>query len=260
MVVTWGWSVVIGCLLLLALPVLLEWRAGTGLDRPIAIAGVRAVVQLTLVALIIAAAVARLWASLLVIAAMFVMAVLTSSKRIGVERVVAPYAAVAMAAGVIPVVAIATLSGTIPFAGVALVPIAGTVMNNIMSGHTLFGRTAFRTLTEQHEVFEGYLALGLPPRVAAAELLHPRIADALVPGIDSVKTSGIVTLPGAFLGVMLGGGSPTQAAMAQVIVLLGILCAQSCTVLAQYELITRGRLVPARLRSLFGGTPTPESA
>ncbi|GAB3587264.1 ABC transporter permease [Calidifontibacter terrae] len=243
---------VIGCVLLLAVPVFLQSRAHTGLSRPIAIAGVRAVVQLTLVALIIAAAVARLWASLLVIAAMFVMAVLTSSKRIGVERAVAPYAAVSMAAGVIPVIALTTLSGTIPFRGIALVPIAGTVMNNIMSGHTLFGRTAFRALSEHHETFEGYLALGLPPHTAAAELLHPRIQEALIPSIDSVKTSGIVTLPGAFLGVMLGGGSPTQAAMAQVIVLLGILCAQTCTVLTQYALVTRGLLVPLNLRSLFG--------
>lgn len=168
-----------------------------------------------------------------------------------------------MGAGLVPVVAVTTLSGTIPFKGVALIPIAGTVMNNIMSGHTLGGRNAFRALRENKEIFEGYLALGLTPKVAAAEVLHPRIQEALIPGIDSVKTSGIVTLPGAFLGVMLGGGSPLQAAMAQVIVLLGILCAQSCTVLTQYHLIIRGSLLPEELHSLFGLqsplTPSPAS-
>ena len=255
MVVTWGWAVVLACVLLLAVPTVLQRRAGTGLDRPVAVAGVRAVVQLTLVALVIGLATARLWASLLVMAAMFTMAVLTSATRIGVERRAAPYAAVAMGAGVLPVLAITTLSGTIPATGVALIPITGTVMNNIMSGHTLFGRNAFAALTEHRDTFEGCLALGLTPRVAAAQTLHPRIQEALVPGIDSVRTSGIVTLPGAFLGVMLGGGSPLQAALAQVIVLLGILCAQSCTVLAQYELITRGLLVPDRLASLFGLRP-----
>lgn len=252
MVVTWGWSLVIACTLLVALPVFLEWRAGTGLARPIGTAAVRAVAQLTLVALLIGFAVPHLWASLLLMIGMFTMAVFTSAGRIGVERRVAPWAACAMAAGVLPVIAITTLSGTIPFKGVALIPIAGTVLNNIMSGHTLFGRNAFATLREQRETFEGYLALGLTPRVAASQTLHPRIQEALIPGIDSVRTSGVVTLPGAFLGVMLGGGSPLQAAMAQVVVLLGILCAQTCTVLAQYELVTRGKLVPAQLRSLFG--------
>lgn len=252
MVVTWGWSLVVGCVLLLALPALLQWRAGTHLAKPITVAGARAVVQLTLVALVIAAAVQHLWASLLVVLAMFVMAVLTSAKRVGVQRHTAPMVAVAMAAGVIPVVAITTLSGTVPFTGIALIPIAGTVMNTIMTGHTLFGRQAFAALHEHRDTFEGYLALGLPPRVAAAQTLHPRIQEALLPGIDSVGTSGLVTLPGAFLGVMLGGGSPVQAAMAQVVVLLGILCSQTCTVLAAYALVIRGRLLPDDLRSLFG--------
>lgn len=254
MVITWGWSVVVGCVLLLSVPVLLHWRAGTSLERPIGMAGIRAVIQLIIVATLIGFAIPHLWASILVILAMFTMAVLTSSKRIGVQRHTAPVAAIAMGAGVIPVLAITTLSGTIPFKGVALVPIAGTVMNNIMSGHTLFGRNAFAALREQRDTFEGYLALGLPSQVAASQILHPRIQEALIPSIDSVKTTGIVTLPGAFLGVMLGGGSPLQAAMAQVIVLLGILCAQSCTVLMQYELVIRGQLVPDALRSLFHST------
>lgn len=252
MVVLWGWSLVIGCVLLLGLPALLQWRAGTGLGKPITVAGVRAVVQLTLVALVIGAAVQRLWASLLVIGAMFVMAVLTSAKRVGVQRHTAPMVALAMGAGVVPVVGITTLSGTVPFTGIAIIPIAGTVMNNIMTGHTLFGRGAFAALREHRDTFEGYLALGLPPKVAAAQTLHPRIQEALVPGIDSVRTSGLVTLPGAFLGIMLGGGSPLQAAMAQVVVLLGILCSQSCTVLAAYALVIRGRVLPGDLRSLFG--------
>lgn len=251
MVVTWGWSLIAGRALLLTLPAALQWRAGTDLARPVVVAGVRAVIQLTLVALVIGYAVTRLWAGLLVIAGMFVMAVLTSTRRIGVERRTAAWVAVAMAAGVVPVIAITTASGTVPFAGVALVPIAGTVMNTIMSGHTLFGRGAFSALRGQRESFEGFLALGLTPRVAAEQTLHPRIVDALVPGIDSVGTSGIVTLPGAFLGVMLGGGSPLQAAMAQVIVLLGILCSQTCTVLAAHALVVRGRLLPDDLRTLF---------
>lgn len=254
MVVTWGWSLVVGCAILLALPAALQWRAGTGLARPVVVAGVRAMVQLTLVALVIGFAVTRLWASLLVIVGMFVMAVLTSARRVGVERRTAVWVAVAMAAGVVPVIVITTASGTVPFTGIALVPIAGTVMNTIMSGHTLFGRGAFSTLREQRDGVEGYLALGLTPRVAAEQTLQPRIVDALVPGIDSVRTSGIVTLPGAFLGVMLGGGSPLQAAMAQVIVLLGILCSQTCTVLAAHALVVRGRLLPDDLRPLVART------
>ena len=45
-----------------------------------------------------------------------------------------------------------------------------------------------------------------------------------------MKTTGVVTLPGAFIGVMLGGGTPVQAATAQVLVLFGIMAAQTVTV------------------------------
>ncbi|GAB3760119.1 ABC transporter permease [Yimella radicis] len=255
MVITWGISLVACCVLLLAIPVLLEWRAGTGLAPSIAIAGLRSIVQLVVVALLIVFAISHLWATLLVVVAMFTMAVLTSVGRVGVSRRQAPMAALAMGAGLLPVLAVTVFSGTIPFKGVALIPIAGVVMNNIMSVHTLGGRNSFRALEEQHEIVEGYLALGLPAQTAAAQVLHPRIKESLIPGIDSVKTAGIVTLPGAFLGVMLGGGSPMDATMAQVVVLLGVLCAQSCTALAQYELIIRGRLLRDDLRSLFRPSP-----
>ena len=43
MVITWGISLVACCVLLLAIPVLLEWRAGTGLAPSIAIAGLRSI-------------------------------------------------------------------------------------------------------------------------------------------------------------------------------------------------------------------------
>ena len=51
--------------------------------------------------------------------------------------------------------------------------------------------------------------------------------EALIPGLDQVRTAGVVTLPGAFIGVLLGGGSPAQAAAAQVLVLMGIMAAQT---------------------------------
>lgn len=260
MIVEWGWPVVISCVLLLALPVLLEWRTKTGLAKPILIAGVRAVIQLTLVALIIAQAVQNLWLSVLVVFVMFVMAVVTSCKRIGLPPRQAPIAAISMFAGLAPVLVLTMATGAIPAKGIAIIPIAGVVMNNIMSVHTLNGRGSIRALQEQKELMEGYLALGIEPYRAAQQILHPRIKESLVPGIDSVKTSGIVTLPGAFLGVMLGGGSPLQAAMAQVVVLLGVLCAQTCTVLAQYHLISRGRLATPDVAPLLGRRDDPRGA
>lgn len=92
--------------------------AGRHRARPsIAIAGLRSVVQLVVVALLVVFAISHLWATLLVIVAMFTMAVLTSVGRVGVSRRQAPMAALAMGAGLLPVLAVTVFSGTIPFKG-----------------------------------------------------------------------------------------------------------------------------------------------
>jgi putative ABC transport system permease protein len=77
--------------------------------------------------------------------------------------------------------------------------------------------------------------------------IHRRAPEALLPGLDQITTTGAVTLPGAFIGVMLGGGSPVQAATAQALVLFGIMAAQTITVLVAERLIEARRLLPADL-------------
>ena len=53
-----------------------------------------------------------------------------------------------------------------------------------------------------------------------------------------------MTLPGAFIGVLLGGGSPAQAAAAQVLVLMGIMAAQTTTAVVAERLIGEALLLP----------------
>ena len=52
---------------------------------------------------------------------------------------------------------------------------------------------------------------------------------ALIPTVDQTKTTGLVTLPGAFVGAIFGGLSPLEAGRFQIVVLVGLLCAQSIT-------------------------------
>ncbi|MGN6088656.1 MAG: ABC transporter permease, partial [Actinomycetales bacterium] len=68
-------------------------------------------------------------------------------------------------------------------------------------------------------------------------------AEALVPGLDQTRTTGLVTLPGAFVGALLGGANPLQAARFQLVVLAGLLCAQATTAVVLTWLLG----APARL-------------
>ena len=56
-----------------------------------------------------------------------------------------------------------------------------------------------------------------------------------------------MTLPGAYIGVLLGGGSPWEAAAAQVLVLVGINTGQACTAVTARWLMARGLLLPPDL-------------
>ena len=243
-----GWSVGLALALLLALAVAAHRVSGYGMERPVLVAAVRACVQLGLAATFIAVAVNSLPLSALLVAVMFAVGVLTTSTRVE-ARPSWPSAAVAMASGVIPVVAVVLATRTIPPKGIALIPIAGIIVGNAMTAHTLVGRRAFAALREEHPQYEACLSLGMLPAQAVTEIVHRRAPEALLPGLDQVRTTGVVTLPGAFIGVMLGGGTPAQAATAQVLVLFGIMAAQTVTVGVAERLIAARRQLPSDLRT-----------
>jgi putative ABC transport system permease protein len=55
-----------------------------------------------------------------------------------------------------------------------------------------------------------------------------------------------VTLPGAFVGMLLGGASPLQAAAVQLVVLVALLLVQAIAVLVTVELVARGSFSSSR--------------
>lgn len=243
-----GWPVAIALAGLLLIALVAHRVNGYRLEGPVLVAAVRALVQLGVVALLIGLVIDDLALSWLLVAVMFSMGVLTTTLRVEAPRAW-PWAAVAMAAGVTPVLAVVLLSGAIPMKGIAIIPVAGIIVGNAMTGHTLVGRRGFAALREEQSQYEACLSLGMQPADAIGEIVHRRAPEALFPGLDQVKTTGVVTLPGAFIGVMLGGGSPVQAATAQALVLFGIMAAQTVTVGVAERLMSARRLLPADLRA-----------
>jgi putative ABC transport system permease protein len=242
-----GWPVAVAHALLLALALVGHAVARYGLEKVVLVAGVRAILQLSVAALLIGAVVETLWLSALLVLFMFGLGVVTTTRRVQALRAWG-WAALAMGSGVVPVLVVVLGSGAVPLEGISVIPIAGIIVGNAMTAHTLLGRRAFAALREEHAQYEATLALGMLPSQAIEEIVHRRVAEALYPDLDKVKTVGMVTLPGAFIGVMLGGGSPFQAASAQALVLFGILVAQVITVGVAERLISGRRLLPADLR------------
>jgi putative ABC transport system permease protein len=82
-------------------------------------------------------------------------------------------------------------------------------------------------------------------------VIQPSARDALAPGLDQTRTVGLVTLPGAFVGVLLGGGTPVQAGAAQILVLVGLMAVQAITAAVLLRVMAQGRVVCADLHGVY---------
>ncbi|MDW3845717.1 ABC transporter permease [Micromonospora sp. BRA006-A] len=216
-------------------------RLGHG--RQIAVAAARAALQLAAVSLVITAIVGSLWATAAFVLLMCAVAAGTSGRRI----TAGPYgwwAGVPIATASLTVVAALLLAGLVPLRGIAIIPIAGILTGGAMTATSLAGRRFNDDLRARRGEVEAALALGLPPRDAVLLVCRPAASQALIPALDQTRTVGLVTLPGAFVGVLLGGASPLTAGITQLFVLVGLLAVEAAAIVLTIEVMARGRLRP----------------
>lgn len=178
-------------------------------------AAARAAVQLAMVASVLAAAMARLWSSALVLAVMFVVASITAGRRSEADRG-SFWLAAALAAGMAAVIPLLLLTGVVPLTGVALVPVFGIVLGGTMTASAMAAKRALDALGLRAGEVEAALSLGLFERHSRMEVIERPLLDALLHNLDQARTAGLVTLPGAFVGVLLATGSAAQAGAVQV--------------------------------------------
>jgi putative ABC transport system permease protein len=234
----------VALVLLAALAVAAAALAGLGTGRATLTAAGRAVLQLTVLAAVLTTVLSSLALSALFVAVMAGVAAATAGRRITRGRTAA-WALVPVLAGVGPVLAVVLGAGVVPPSGLGLLPVAGIVIGGTMTATALAGRRALDELRARAGEYEAALSIGLDERQAGLEICRTASALALIPPLDQTRTVGLVTLPGAFVGVLLGGGSAADAGAAQLLVLVGLLAAETIAVAVTLELVVRGLLRPA---------------
>jgi putative ABC transport system permease protein len=106
-----------------------------------------------------------------------------------------------------------------------VIPIAGMLMGNTMTGTTL-GIKAFReNLTGQRARIEVMLNIGATPQRVLLPFARQALETALLPTFNAMVGMGIVSLPGMMTGQILSGTLPTTAIMYQIAIMIAI-----CTV------------------------------
>jgi len=106
-----------------------------------------------------------------------------------------------------------------PFTPRYIIPVAGMMVGNAM---TVTGVTMKRLrddLKIQQNLVEAALALGATPRQATVQQVRRALILALAPVLDNAKTVGLISLPGAMTGLIMGGASPLEAIQLQIVVM-----------------------------------------
>lgn len=194
-----------------------------------ALAIVRGAAQLAVISLILSGIIRSpllIGAALLV---MFSVAVVTAARRLGSVSTMALPVAVSMGSGVLVTGSVVFGTGAVEFSPRYALAIGGIVIGNAMTIATISGRRFRELVDDQWDEVEGWLALGAAPRRATERLVRRAVSAALVPTVDQTKTTGLVTLPGAFVGAVFGGLSPLDAGRFQIVVLAAIMAAGACT-------------------------------
>jgi putative ABC transport system permease protein len=244
-----GISAVVVLPLLVAIAVLASRLASLRHDRGIVTAALRAVLQLALVGVVVGFALQSIWGTLAFILVMLTVATITSTRRIRSTLKVPgqlAYCAIAIGGGSAVVLLLLVLPGVVPRNPGSILPMGGIIVGNAMNATTLAGRRLLSEYKGRYGEYEAGLSIGLMPPDAFKLVAGPVAGDALLPALDQTRTVGLVTLPGAFVGMVLGGASPTAAAALQLVVLIGLLAAGSIAILAMTELLARAPLPDGR--------------
>jgi putative ABC transport system permease protein len=202
---------------------------GTGLRWFPLWAVVRAAVQLLVVALLLRGVLAAPWTVVAFVALMLATASGTAAGRIAGLWQGRRAAVLGVLAGAVVSLGAVFALGLVALQARYVVAIGGIVIGNAMSAATLSGRNFLRAARTGAGEIEAWLALGAPPSVAHHSIGREAARESLIPGLDQTRSTGLVTLPGAFVGALFGGASPAEAAKFQLVVLAGIALAMTVT-------------------------------
>lgn len=221
---------------------LLARRRGIHLESETAIALIRGFVQIVAVGSVLVIMLrGPRWTGAFLLAGMIVAAGATSAKRAkgmpGAFRV----SLYAIACGAGSVIAIMTWLGVIGTAITALVPVGSMLIANAMNTNGLtLNRLRSEVLSHVGEV-ESALALGAAPAESVTAFVQASFESSLIPAIDSLRSLGIVWIPGLMAGMLLSGSRPIYAAIYQFVVLAMIFAASGLTSLVS-TILMRSRI------------------
>jgi len=209
---------------------------------------VRGAVQLAVISVILTGIIAQPGWIAVALCVMFAIAASVATGRVGWSWRSAAMMTSSIGAGILLSAVIVFGTGALELTPRYALAIGAIIIGNAMTIATLTGRMLTTAAVDHWDEVEGWLALGATPRRSTIQLARRAVRDALVPTIDQTKTTGLVVLPGAFVGAIFGGISPLEAGRFQIVVLAGIMAAGSLTAVLVASWMGGLRVKPAPVR------------
>ncbi|HEK7228626.1 TPA: iron export ABC transporter permease subunit FetB [Staphylococcus aureus] len=207
--------------LLLVIPIIISYKEGLHIIKDLIVATLRAVVQLIILGFLLHY-IFKINDKWLLVLCVFVIIVNASwntiSRSSPVMHHVFLISFVAIFVGTaLPLVGtIAT--GAIQFTANEVIPIGGMLANNGLIAINLAYQNLDRAFVQDGTNIESKLSLAATTKLASKGAIRESIRLAIVPTIDSVKTYGLVSIPGMMTGLIIGGVPPLQAIKFQLLV------------------------------------------
>jgi putative ABC transport system permease protein len=237
------------------LVVLLGRKRGIHLERELAIAMVRGLVQIVAVGSVLLLLLrGPNWTSVFLLIVMIVAAGATSARRAKGMPQAFQVSTWSIACGAGSVIAVMTLLGVIDIPITTLVPVGSMLIANAMNTNGLaLNRFRADVLAHVGEI-EAALALGADGKSSVAPYVQVSFEASLIPAIDSLRSLGIVWIPGLMAGMLLSGAKPVYAAIYQFVVLAMIFAGSGLTSLISTLLMRTRVMTPAEQLILRPGT------
>jgi putative ABC transport system permease protein len=237
--------------------VLLARRRNIHLERETAIALARGIVQIVAVGSVLVLLLrGPQWTGGLLLVAMIFAAGATSAKRASGIPGAFSVSTYAIACGAGSMIALMIWLGVIDTPITTLVPVGSMVIANAMNTNSLaLNRFRSEVLAHAGEI-ETALALGADSATSVAAHSQASMEASLIPAVDSLRSLGIVWIPGLMAGMLLSGARPLYAAVYQFVVLAMILAASGLTALVSTWLIRARVFSPAEQLMLRRGVPS----
>ncbi|RMC92356.1 iron export ABC transporter permease subunit FetB [Clostridium autoethanogenum] len=134
---------------------------------------------------------------------------------------------ISISIGTVITLSILLFSKAIKYEPYQIIPVGGMIISNAMVALGLCFNQMNSNFKNKREEVETKLSLGADILPSSMEIIRSSIKTGMLPTIDSMKTLGIVSLPGMMTGLILAGTSPVNAVRYQIMVTFMLLSTTS---------------------------------